>query len=193
MQNKDNLSFPFDPGFIGHLYAFVPSIEAIYSNLSSYSNFNHKKAQFRMQYPKVLSLIKDYMAFYFGCILWAMYITNFKGADILNNLCFGMEYDEEETLTEVNFIKNYLELLKKDVKYYLGQDFKYDERYPKIIEAYSEFLKLNEGFVKVQKTDDIKLPSNLKIPKDMDFVRNKIEESVENGLACLLELFDMVL
>ena len=32
----------FDPGFIGHLNAFVPSIEYIYQKLYRFKNFNQK-------------------------------------------------------------------------------------------------------------------------------------------------------
>ena len=38
----------FDPGFIGHLNAFVPSIEYIYQNLYRFKNFNQKKMQFKI-------------------------------------------------------------------------------------------------------------------------------------------------
>lgn len=195
---KDNTranikEFPFDPGFIVHLSAFVPNVQYMYNSLSQFRNFNQKKLQFRMYYPKIQSLLKNYVSFYFGCILWAMYIKDFKGADITNNLCFGGEYSEDETLSEVNFIKDYIEQLKKDAKYYIGQDFKPDERYIKIIDVYGEFLKLNEGFVKTQKTDDIKLPEGLKPISDMDKIKEKIDESIETDLSVLLELYDKIL
>ncbi len=122
-----------------------------------------------------------------------MYLKNFSGANIDGNLCFGGEYSEAETLEEVNFIKNYLEQLKKDAKYYIGQDFKIDEKYAKITDVYGEFLKLNEGFVKVQTTDDVKLPDGLKPVKNPDEIKKKIDESIETDLSHLLELFDIIL
>jgi hypothetical protein len=94
-----------------------------------------------MYYPKIQGLLKNYIGFYFGCILWAVYIKQFDNADILNNLCYGGEYNEEETLGEIDFIKNYIDQLKKDAKYYIGQDFSIDETSLKIIDAYREFLK----------------------------------------------------
>jgi hypothetical protein len=95
----------FDPGFVQHISAFVPNIEYVYNSLAQFKNFNQKKQQFKMYYPKIQSLLKNYVGFYLGCILWAIYIKQFKGANILNNLCFGAEYDENETLCEVEFIK----------------------------------------------------------------------------------------
>ena len=194
IRKNENSGFPFDPGFVVHLSAFVPNIESVYELLNSYRNFNQKKLQFRMYYPKIQSLLKNYVSFYLGCILWAVYLKQFKNSDILNNLCFGGEYSDDETLQEVDFVKNYIEQLKKDAKYYVGQNFIPDERYSRIIDTYREFLKLNEGFVKLQKTDDIKLPENIKPIENLEFVREKIDSVVSSGnLYELLELTDKVL
>lgn len=181
----------FDPGFVNHISAFVPNIEYMYNSLSQYRNFNQKKLQFKMYYPKVQNLIKNYMGFYVGCILWAEVIKQYKNADILSNYCFGGEYSEEETLSEINFIRKYFEQLKKDVKYYMGQNFEIDEDYLKIIDKYEEFLKANEGFVKTKTTSDIKLPADFqKLSKeDLETISKEIDKVVENGkLAELLEL-----
>lgn len=177
----------FDPGFIQHMSAFVPNIEYVYDTLRSCRDFNRKKQQFRMFYPKIQSLLKNYLGFYIGCILWAMYIKQFDNAKILNNLCFGGEYNEKETLSEVNFIIDYIEQLKKDVKYYTGQNFSIDSTSISIIEVYKEFLKVNEGFVKTQTTNDVKIPESLRTPTDLEEIHKSIEKVVENGK--LYELF----
>ena len=101
----------FDPGFVQHITAFVPNIEYIYAGLDRFKNFNQKKAQFRMYYPKIQSLLKNYLGFYLGCILWAVYIKNLDNKPILNNLCYGGEYSEKDTLSEVEFIEEYIEQL----------------------------------------------------------------------------------
>lgn len=179
----------FDPGFIQHMSAFVPNIEYVYDTLSSCRDFNRKKQQFRMFYPKIQSLLKNYLGFYLGCMLWAVYIKQFDNAKILNNLCFGGEYDEKETLSEVNFIMDYIEQLKKDVKYYTGQNFSIDSTSMSILEAYREFLKVNEGFVKTQTTNDVKIPQTFKTPADLQEIYTAIEKVVENGK--LYELFPL--
>ncbi|MBQ3819238.1 hypothetical protein II810_02200 [bacterium] len=184
----------FDPGFIPHISAFVPNIEFMHNNLNNFTNFNQKKLQYRMYYPKLQKFLKNYIAFYLGCILWAQYIKQFEGENVLNNLCYGGEYDEKETLQEVDFVENYLEQFKKDVKYYTGKTEEIDSRYPKIINAYKEFLKVNAGFVKLKKTDDIKLPSCIKVVKNLDKVKTKIDSVVQSGeLWELLEFTDKVL
>lgn len=182
----------FDPGFIQHISAFEPNIEYVYNTLSTCRNFNQKKMQFKMFYPKIQSLLKNYLGFYLGCILWAVYIKNLDEKPILNNLCFGGEYSENDSLEEVDFIKKYIEQLKKDVKYYTGQNFSIDSQSLNILDAYRNFLKDNKGFVETKTTKDIKLPQGFKTPSDKDLkeILEGIEKVIENGK--LYELFPLV-
>lgn len=188
--NFDN-GAQFDPGFVQHMSAFVPNIEYVYAGLDRVKNFTQKKNQFKMYYPKIQSLLKNYLGFYLGCILWAAYISQLDEKPILNNLCFGGEYSEKETLSEVDFIMDYIEQLKKDVKYYTGQDFTIDENSINILNAYREFLIANKGFVETKTTKDIKLPTNLKTPseKDLEEILSGIEKVIDNGK--LYELFPL--
>lgn len=179
----------FDPGFVKHMSAFVPNIEYVYDSLAQCSNFNQKKMQFKMFYPKIQSLLKNYIGFYLGCMLWAVYIKQFDNKPIMNNLCFGGEYDEKETLGEVDFILQYVDRLKKDVKYYTGQNFSLDSISMDIIAAYREFLKINEGFVKTQTVNDVKIPETFKTPSNYDEIYKEIEQVCETGK--LYELFTL--
>ena len=98
-------------------------------------------------------------------------------------MCYGGDYNEAESLGEVDFIKQYVEQLKKDAKYYIGQDFSLDDVSMNIIDTYREFLKINEGFVKTKTTDDVKIPSCLKsLPQEnLQEIETAINEVVENG------------
>ena len=179
MDFKDGAQF--DPGFVQHISAFVPNIEYAYQSLNRYSNFGMKKQQFKMLLPKIKKLIENYTGFYMGCMLWASYIKNLDNTRILNNFGFGTDYNEEETLSEVDFIINYLEQLKKDVKYYTGQNYSADTDTINILNAYGDFLKINQGFTKTEMTSDIVLPDNFKnIGKDEEILA-KIEEVIETG------------
>lgn len=184
----------FDPGFVAHITAFVPNIEYVYGSLDRYKNFGQKKAQFKMFLPKLTSLIDDYVAFYTGCMLWAASIKTLKGKPVLNNFCCGAEYNEAETVSEVDFVKNFYEHFPKDVKYYTGKDFTLEDKKFDILKNYREFLIANKGFTGVKTTDDIKLPPNFKEIKDADKIFNKIEEVIESGnLTELYELYETVL
>lgn len=179
----------FDPGFTAYISAFIPNIEYAYGSIERYRNFGQKKNQFKMFLPKLKTLLDDYIAFYLGCMLWAAAVKTVKGKNILNNFCCGAEYNEDETLSEVNFVKYFYENFPKDVKYYTGQDYELDDKKLVILENYARFLKVNKGFTELKTTDDIKLPENFKELKDADNVINKIEEVLENGK--LTELYNL--
>ena len=182
---------PFDPGFVQHISAIMPNIEYAYGNLNRYKNFGQKKAQFKMLYPKLIGLIDNYIGFYSGCILWAAGIKTLKDKPITGNFCCGSEYNEDETLQEVNFLIEYLNYLPKDVKYYTGQNYTPNAEDLKILEAYKEFLKSNKGFTEVKNTDDLVIPDLIEQPTDTTNIFAKIEEVVENGN--LYELKDLIL
>ena len=181
----------FDPGFVAHISAIIPNIEYVYGTLNRYRNFGQKKNQFKMFFPKIKTLLEDYIAFYLGCILWADAIKTLDNKPVLNNFCVGAEYNEAETVSEVDFVYSYLAQFKKDVKYYLGKDYEIDERYWKILTAYKAFLAENKGFIELKTTDDIKLPEEVK-PLTADSAKpviEKIEQVVESGR--LTELYDL--
>ena len=79
--------------------------------------------------------------------------------------------------------------MKKDAKYYLGQNYSVEEKSLQVLDTYREILKINEGFVKVQTTSDVKLPENLKSVDEtnMKKIIDGIEKVIENGK--LHELF----
>lgn len=172
---------PFDPGFVQHIGAIMPNVEYIYASIGRFKNFGQKKAQFKNFYPQLKNLINNYLGFYSGCILWAEVIKNSGDKPVTGNFCCGSEYNEEETLEEVNFLTAYLNRLPKEVKYYMGQDISVDEDDIKILNAYRDFLKANKGFTAVEKTFDLVFPENIRFPKDTQTVLAKIEEVIENG------------
>ena len=95
-----------------------------------------------------------------------------------------------------NVKKETIEQLKKDVKYYTGQNFSIAENDIKILDIYREFLKVNEGFVKTQNTTDIKLPSSLKAVDEntLNAIATEIEKVIDNGkLYNLISLAEKVL
>ncbi len=180
----------FDPGFVQHISAIVPNIEYAYGNLNRYKNFGQKKAQFKMIYPKLMALVNNYIGFYAGCVLWAVAIKSLGEKPVMGNFCCGAEYNEEETLQEVNFLIEYVNYLPKDIKYYLGQNYVADDSDIKILEAYREFLKANKGFTELKTTDDIVIPECISQPDDVQKIFDKIEEVVESGK--LFELKELI-
>ena len=127
-------------------------------------------------------------------MLWAAAVKTIKEKPILNNFCCGAEYNEEETVSEVNFVSSYYEYLPRDVKYYTGKEFTPDEKKIDILRNYKAFLIENKGFTELKTTDDIKLPANFKELKDPDAVIKVIEEVVASGnLPALYDFYGEIL
>ena len=172
---------PFDPGFVQHIGAIMPNIEYVYASIGRFRNFGQKKTQFKNIFPQLKGLVDNYLGFYAGCILWAEVIKSGDEKPITGNFCCGSEYNEEETLEEVNYLTAYIHQLPKDIKYYIGQNSEVDENDLKILNAYHDFLTANKGFTAVEKTCDLVIPENIKFPKDTKRIFEKIEEVIESG------------
>ena len=181
----------FDPGFTAYISAIVPNINYIYGNINRYKNFGQKKNFFKMHCQKIEELLNTYIAFFLGCMLWADAVKTIKDKPILNNFICGAEYNEEETLYEVIFTTEYAKQFIKDMKYYAGKDIKIEDYKFDILNAYKEFLKVNKGFTKLSKTDDIELPDCIKELSETDAktVIDNIEKILDKG--DLTELYSM--
>ncbi len=184
----------FDPGFSEHTSILSHNIEYIYSGISRFKNLSQKKTQFKMYYKKIIELVDTSVSFCLGCLLWASYIKNLGNKNIINNPCLGEVYDEKSTVSEIEFIQEYLEQLKKDAKYYLGMTYEIKPEYEKILTVYKDFITMNKGFVNTKTTDDLVLPENLKKLENPEKVNEGIQNVVKTGeLKSLLELYGTIL
>ena len=143
-----------------------------------YKDLNTSGETYPVGAEEIARLDKAYMK-------WALNQSSKK--DFRLGLCQVLQ-----KLSEVDFVRNYLDQLKKDVKYYMGQDFTYDPQYLTILDAYKEFLKENKGFVNAKTTDDIVIPQSFKTPdeEELDEIFNKIYEVNDTGR--LKELLPLV-
>lgn len=185
----------FDPGFTMHLSLISRDIVNFYNSLNMYPKFPQKRQQFKAYNSKILRLVERNIGFYSACILWAGVAKNHPDKLILNNICYGGEYEEEENVAEVKFVREYLEQFKKDMKYYVGQDFEISQVFSTILDDYEEFLKINEGFINVAKASDLKLPATIKDISTEDEVSLmlKFEDVVETGnFKPMIEAYSMV-
>ena len=118
--------------------------------------------KFMQYYKKVLQIFDNNLGFYVGCLMWAAYIKTQPQQEILSNHCLGKEYNEEENVSETRFMLQFVELFPKDMKYFLAQNYSFDETTIKLLKTYEEFLTLNKGFVESKYNTDIKLPEAVK-------------------------------
>ena len=168
----------FDPGFGPHILAFRGAVEYLYMDINKFKNLSQKKVKFMQYYKKILEILDNNLGFYVGCLMWAAYIKTQPKQKILSNHCFGQEYNEKENIAETIFMKEFIKLYPRDIKYYLGKNFEFDENVSKLIQTYEEFLVLNEGFVKSEFNTDIQIPESVKI-SEPENCKKLIDEILE--------------
>ena len=131
--------------------------------------------------------MKQEVGFYYGCLLWAAYISyENPPKDIEGNSFYGKTKEELEQyayLEEVNYILNFFEQYPKNLAYYRLQGNKIDEKYIKTVEIYKEFLIINESFIKTKTTADLKIPSVIKKldSQDLENIKKLIYLSTNDG------------
>lgn len=183
----------FDPGFAPYILAFRGTVEYLYMDINRFKNLSQRKMKFRQYYKKFIEMFNNNLGFYVGCLMWAAYIKTQPEQEILNNSCLGAEYNEEENVSDTQFMIKFLELLPKDVKYFLGENYETNPKDMKVLEAYKEFLTINKGFVESKLNTDILLPEGMKTEGAEGF-KDKIDEVLkEQDLSKLLEYRDVIL
>ena len=187
----------FDPGYGPHIASFIHSIEYMYSEVNKFKNLGQKRFKFKTFYPQILAMIEQNTAFYLGCMLWATYVVSQKDAELTENHCLGLEYNEDVELQEINYVSEFVKWFGKDTKYYLNLGYEYPKEYQEILDIYKEFAKMNEGFVNAKTSNDIKLPKQLKTPSEKDI--KKIFDTITKEVVTtgnfnkLFELKDLII
>lgn len=194
MTNSTTNSVLFDPGYAQHTTILSISAEYIYASINQFKNLGQKKMKFKMYYPQIKRMVDNNVGFCLGSLLWAVYIKSLGDLTIEGNPCLGSTYDKEETVEEADYSIEFFEKLKKDVKYYLGENYEINPLCIKILELYKKFITLNCGFTGTKTTNDVKLPQGFKTPSsdEIEKIHNKIQEVIKSGnLLDLTEVFDL--
>lgn len=186
----------FDPGFSKLLLSsFSYNIEILYIDLNRVKNFGQKKTQFILTFQKGKSLFDVYLGFYLGCMLWGACLKSMGNEKIEGNPFIGREYKREESLEEINYLRDFVKKFDRDAKYYLGKPFKVDENKLKVLDLYEEFIDANGGFKEVDTTDKIQLVGKLGefTKEQIEETENKIQKVIEEDkLEDLLEFCDKI-
>lgn len=186
----------FDPGFSKlFMSSFSYNIELLYIDLNRVKNFGQKKTQFILTFQKGKSLFDVYLGFYLGCMLWGACLKSMGSEKIEGNPFIDREYQREDSLEEINYMRDFVKKFDRDSKYYLGKPFKVEENKLKILDLYEEFIDANGGFVNIDTTDKIKLVGKLGdlTKEQIAEIENKIQEVINaNKLEDLLEFCDKI-
>ena len=190
----------FDPGIGNFVIDFNNFINDIYSQLMSFRTIHQKRARFKLYSNKIITNMKNNIAFYLGCLLWAYHIKNVNAdnpKEIEGNIFLNLTEEEKNNydyMIQVNFMENYFDSYERDFLYYTGQETKIPEEWKSILALYIEFLERNKGFINTKTTEDIILPdllSNKKISEDINTI---IQDTIEKkDLNLLLNMANIVL
>lgn len=184
----------FDPGMGELVVDFNEFVNEVYSQLMSFRTIHQKRTRFKLYTAKIERYMKNNIAFYWGCLLWAYYIVNENikaPKEIVGNYFLNMTEEQKadyDYLIQVNFMENYFEGFERDVLYYGGKKYEIPQAWKTILELYSEFLTLNDGFVNTKTTADIKLPEMLKKLNIKQDISKLIDTAIaEKSLETLLD------
>ncbi len=178
METKTALEF--DPGFSPYVLAFQGTVQYLYTDINRFKNLSQKKTKFMQYHKKILDIFYNNVGFYVGCLMWAIYLKAQNEGEILSNHCYGTKYDENENVSDTQYMLKFVELFPKDMKYYLGKDFLFEPDIIKLIKTYEEFLVLNKGFTETKLNSDLILPKAIKTD-NADIYKTFIDKSIANG------------
>ena len=183
----------FDPGFAPYILAFQGTIEYLYMDINRFKNFSQKKLKFMQYNKKMIEIFDNNIGFYIGCLLWAAYIKTQPKQEILSNHCFGKTYNEEENTSETDFMIQFTELFPKDMKYFIGKNFSFEEEKIRLLKVYKEFLIINKGFVESKYNTDIILPESVKTENATEY-KDIIDKTLKTeDLSKLIEQLSTVI
>ena len=190
----------FDPGIGNLVIDFNNFINDVYSQLMSFRTIHQKRARFKLYSNKIITNMKNNIAFYLGCLLWAYHIKNVNTdspKEIEGNIFLNLTEEEKNNydyMIQVNFMENYFDSYERDFLYYTGQETKIPEEWKIILALYIEFLEKNKGFINTRTTDDIILPDTLNNKKISENINSIIQETIEKkDLNLLLNMVNIVL
>lgn len=191
---------PFDPGYSKIAFLFTDQIAYLTASFNQLKVTHQKKFQLLRLEPAIVDLIGKSTAFYLGCLLWGGFVSNrFKDEpkELSGNNTSNLTEEELKEIdcgAEAKAILDYIENLNKDCKYFLNRPAKVSTFIKEILENYIEFAKINNNFINVNYTSDVKLPealshfNNLANDK-LDELSDKIYKIIDEGkIEALLDI-----
>jgi len=158
---------PFDPGYSKIAFLFTDQISYLTAEYNQLKVVHQKKFQLSRIEPMILELINKSTAFYLGCLLWGGFVRcRFKvePKELSGNNTANLSEEELQKVdcgAEAKIILQYIQSFDKDCKYFLNRPAKISPLIKEILDSYIEFAVLNNNFIDVKNTSDVKLPKIL--------------------------------
>lgn len=171
---------PYDPGYSKISFSFIENIDYILTGYNELKVLHQKKFRLSQLEPTILELITKSTSFYLGCLLWGGFTHyRFKNDPKVysgNNIVKLSEEAKKELdcATETKFTLEYIKLFDRDCKYLLKRSAKVPPFIIEILETYNEFAEINNNFINVVSTADIKIPKALEHFKNLS--ENQLDE-----------------
>lgn len=199
MQNFEK-TVPFDPGYSKIAFLFTDQISYLSATYNQLKVVHQKKFQLSRIEPAILELINKSTAFYLGCMLWGGFVKcRFKNdpKELSGNNTANLSEEELKAVdcsAEAKTILEYMENFNRDCKYFLNRPAVIRPIIKEILESYIEFANINNNFINVKSTDDVKLPKILSHfenlnQEQLDSLCDQIYAIIEAGkIEALLEI-----
>lgn len=158
---------PFDPGYSKISFSFPEQVNYLMNNYNQLKAPHQKKFQLTQMEKFIIELINKSTAFYLGCILWGGFIHfRFKDVpkEILGNNTKDLsdkEIKELDCAAEAKNILQYIQLINRDFNYFLRRQIKISPLITEILNSYIEFAKINNNFIGLDNTKDVKIPKSI--------------------------------
>lgn len=181
MQESDAV---FDPGFAELVIPFEANISACNGVIGQLKSLHQKKFKFKILYPQMYKLIENNVAFYYGCLLWGYYLSNFYKNDpveISGNPFLEIsdeDFNNYDMTYDVDYLMNYLQKFENDTKYFLGKPANLPEGWNTILDHYKDFVVVNKSFRNVKMTSDLIINSNFKLELTLTELKAAINTSI---------------
>ena len=183
---------PFDPGFSEFTTSFPKESYDYLDEIAGLKQNHQKKFAFIHLENQIVPIIKLCSSFYLSCILWGSYLFwKYKNdvREIEGNPIFSLSEEDKNELknnNEIDFILEFINKFEKSAKFYLKRSSRINSEYIKYFEAYKQFLKLNDDFINLKFTNEIKLPAEVAhfenfSEQKLDELKQKLDEIINSG------------
>ena len=191
---------PFDPGYSKFTASFPKEAITHLEEVSKLKQNHQKKFALTNLESQVVPMIRLCASFYLGCVLWGSYLSiKFKddAREIEGNPVFLLSEEERTKLCyneEIELITDFINKLEKASVFYLKRSSRLNPELVPYFEIYDKFIRLNDNFINLKSTDEIKIPEEMSHfkkhnSKKLDELKQKIYEIINSEkLEGLLEL-----